>query len=433
MHYRDVVFQGLRESGSLHILRRDFGASYLYVAVIVCLLAQLMQAIIPFSPLVKGQNLAVVLGLISIPIMCLLAWRSSTRIRWSKSVFGFLALLVGTWATLTIFSVTRSGAVNYATALLPLLIVLLLLRPVSREQARRAAYIFAWGLIAIILVYGLSARIDLVDPRNEFPHRYLGIIQFLHLEWRWEGPFGNVNYSGPIGAYLVILGLFSRGKSRILLILSGVLALLASEARGAFIAALVGTAIWVVSRTRISKKPRFLALATVCATVGVGMIFLSLLLRDPTLNGRTGAWIEYLQMWRTNPVWGVGQVGIDSAIQEGTLVSFATQGHNLFIHILTLYGLAGLTLVVAVLVSALAITVSAIRRQEWIGFALFATFVVCNFTEVLTTFAYSSIQLFPLILSVLLVADRVTSQIGRSMSEPHPDSEMREGTLGINR
>jgi O-antigen ligase len=130
-----------------------------------------------------------------------------------------------------------------------------------------------------------------------------------------------------------------------------------------------------------------------------------LIVKDPTFNGRTVIWGEYFDLWIKDPLWGVGNSGIEVALDNAQVSEFATHGHSLIVQSLAVNGLVSLLLLLLLLVCALRIGLSAARRGSWIGLALVVVFVLCNLYEDLTSFGYMGVQVLPLVIGVLLSAD----------------------------
>ena len=80
---------------------------------------------------------------------------------------------------------------------------------------------------------------------------------------RWEGPFGNVNYAGPIGSFLVVFGLMRPGCRRVLFVAAGDVIILMSDSRIAILSCAVGIAVLIAVAPKLGafRTPLFLRIA----------------------------------------------------------------------------------------------------------------------------------------------------------------------------
>ena len=386
-------------------LTRPRAGSYLAFSAVTIVVAQLAQAWWPTESLFKGQSVSIWISLLSVPVLILLAHVERPAVSWALLTKVFLAILLLTWLYQFALLVVRHEAYNYSTFLFPITLVLLFWKPLSPVKIRFAANALAYSIVALVIAYLVLAHFNFIDPREEFPRRLPFLPDSPFGPWRWEGPFGNVNYSGPMGAYLAAYGLFAQGRSKWLFVATGLVMVIASESRGAFFAAFVALTFWLVARLRSDgRKGSTRALTWLLCLVPIGAIVV-LLVKDPTLNGRTLIWREYIDLWANSPLWGVGNSGIDVALESAQVSTFATHGHSLVIQSMAVSGAVSVLLLLLLLIYAIRIGLSAARRGNWAGLALIAVFIICNLYEDLTSFGYMGVQVLPLIFGVLLASE----------------------------
>jgi len=386
-------------------LTRTRVGSYLAVSAIAIVLAQLAQAWWTTEPLFKGQSVSIWISLLSAPVLILLAFLERPAVSWALLTKIFLSTLLLAWLYQFLLLVIRQEAYNYSTFLFPITLVLLLWKPLSPGKIRFAANTLAYSIVALVIAYLVLAYLGYIDPREEFPRRLPFLPDSPFGPWRWEGPFGNVNFSGPIGAYLAVYGLFTPARSKWLFSLVGLTILIASESRGALFAAFVGFILWLVSRFEgdARKVRRRVMTWLLCLAPLAAIAFL--LVKDPTLNGRTVIWREYLDLAVNDPLWGGGNSGIDVALDSAQISVFATHGHSLLVQSLAVNGLVSLLLLLMLLICAIRLGLSAAQKGNWIGLALVVVFILCNLYEDLTSFGYMDVQVLPLVVGVLLSAN----------------------------
>ncbi len=201
---------------------RESGAPYLATLFVTVVLAQFAQYLSPSQALLKGQPAAVVMNFAGFGVAFVLWWLYRPRDSW-PSVF---AWLVGAWALLWAVTVGLSvlhGDLFTLTALLvPAGLAMIWLKKPSLSATYSAGDAFAFGLIGIALA---SQALDFAGIRAsdfegwsripgqtqviEFAYRNFGSLlgDYTGPLARWMGPFGNVNYEGPIGAFLLVYGL----------------------------------------------------------------------------------------------------------------------------------------------------------------------------------------------------------------------------------
>lgn len=374
---------------------------YLSVVIVGIVASQLAQYLAPNSTAFKGQGLPILLTLASLGLAFVLCLVSTTMAHWSRlSRLVLLSLLVY-WAIALISNYSHHDGYNYTAFVIPVVVFMLWLRPVSYAVMRMSVDVFAWSVLAIALIAQVCVRLGVVTARQEFPHRF-PLLSWLGQEARWEGPFGNVNYSGPIGAFLFVYGLTCSGVKRWILIGGGALFLFASESRGAFAAAFAGLLVYALLQVRVFGV---VMTRTKRLAIGGGMLATTVLViavMDPTMNGRATIWNEYLHLWPTHPWFGFSQADILANIADGNLSFFSTHGHNLFFETLISAGILGLLALLCWLALGFVASLRAARAGLATGLATFVAMLITSMDEDLYTGIYLSVLYLPTVLAVLV-------------------------------
>jgi O-antigen ligase len=143
----------------------------------------------------------------------------------------------------------------------------------------------------------------------------------------------------------------------------------------------------------------------VVAVAGVVSAFVTYVIRvDPSFNGRTPVWSEFLRLWKSSPLAGVGESGISDQIAAGTLPGWATHGHNLVLDPLGRVGLIGTIPIVSAVIAGLVIAWASGRRGLVVSAAILATFLASGISEDLIDWRYAGVQFVPFLLAGLLGA-----------------------------
>jgi hypothetical protein len=331
---------------------------------------------------------------------------------WPPIFRWFLAALALMWVVSIGLSIAHSDLFNLTAFLAPVGIAMIWVKKPTLKATFTAGDAFAWGLVGsaaaaqLLEILGIKSlhfegwnRLS-IKLWDQIPFLFR-IIDYLH---RWEGPFGNVNYAGPIGAFLLVYGLFRRGPNRVIFVIVGALITGASDGRASLIASAAGvlTAVILLPTIGRIRLPMWIRLALPGA-FAIAAVFL-LFTRDPTWNGRTPIWSAYLVGWTQSPISGVGETGITAAIGAGQVPLGATHGHSLFIDPLLRYGAIGAAVVALVVAIAIVIALRAGLRGWAVGAAIIANFLVVGLSEDLVEWHYLTIALVPILLASMLGA-----------------------------
>ena len=398
-----MTLQGFR-----NLLRQR--AMYLWILLAVVPLSVLAQYVSQGAPFFRGQSLAIVV-MLSGGLLATLAWvqyRSDNRL--PRPAIATLGLIGLAWLLQTLITHWSGFTFNVATFVLPLAVVFLIARSPSQRDVQVGALVFAYAVIGVA-VAGLLLDLADIGPsgfetgRAGF-NRIPLISGLLGIESRWEGPFGNVNYTSPIAAFLVVLGAGSRGKHRWLILISGLLMLLMSQGRAAIFAMAVGLLVLVlwgstVSRLRYAVVMRWTALATfVVLSVAYVRLF------DPTLALRTPIWNEFVGAWWQHQSTS-GWIGV-LLPQDVSNSSFQLvkdyHGHNVFLELLVRFGLVLFLVTLVIVLLTLWVASIAARGGESLGLALVSLALANALFETTFSWSYLSLNLLPLVLGLLISA-----------------------------
>ena len=391
---------------------RTSGAPYLLVLFVSVVFSQFAQYLAPTQVILKGQPASVLTQYILVGLAFALWLLFKPVDSWPPIFRWLLAALALMWLIGIALSIVHGDLFNWTAFLAPVAIAMIWLKKPALKATFTAGDAFAWGLVAIAAaaqlldIFGFKSlnfegwnRLS-IKLWDQFPFLFR-IIDYLH---RWAGPFGNVNYAGPIGAFLLVYGLFRRGPNRVIFVLVGALIMIASDARASIVASVAGMLTAVILLPSIGRLtlPKWARVALAAAFGAALVIFL--ITRDPTLNGRSPIWSSYLAGWANSPITGVGESGILAAIGAGELPMGATHGHSLFIDPLLRYGAIGALVVISVVAIAIVIALRAGMRGWAIGAAMMATSMVDGLSEDLVEWRYLSIAVIPIVLASILGA-----------------------------
>jgi hypothetical protein len=353
------------------------------------------------SPVFKGQSSAILLPLlglaVSVPLW--LACRKHSHIAALQGAA--LCALLGVWLVATGQTVKQHTGFNYLIGIIPVLIVMVLIKPPRSREVILAARVLGLSIVVVALAAELfslaTGTLVIVDP--EFEYTTLGEIT--GLTKRWVGPFIQENYAGPIASYVFIFALTQRGWYRWTVGILAAWMVLASTSSTAVLGVVVGMLTLGVF---ISTGPLTRFSRTLRATVAiVGFTFAGLVvaLRDLTFNGRTTVWSSYVDVWQGNPWGGVGTAGVESALRSGQIPLYWTHAHNVPLDLLTRHGVMGLSLILTVYVlSTWGGLRAAMISASW-PLAIVLMFIVMGLMEVPGDWLTLNIPVLWLILAIL--------------------------------
>lgn len=382
-------------------------AVYLWVAFASSPVVVLANYIDPTTVYFKGQGASVLIGLASLALSVLLwiPYRSAGQFPRLAQIA--LGLILTMWLLQTLLIQLDDSLFNLMTFGLPVLMVLVLLKPPSSRDLIVSGWLFAYllifvGVLALLLDAMHLTASAFVAQRTGFSRLPI-LSDLLGIDTRWEGPYGNVNYAAPVGGFLLVFGASVAKPHRVPIILGGLFILVLSQGRAALFATAAGLLVVVLSSKWVSSLPKatMVRQLTVLGALLIGGSYIWLF--DRTLALRTDVWSDFLAMWQRSPWLGVGSSGIADYVSEGTSMGLTrqTHGHSIFIDMLTRYGLLMLLLSVAILICILWVSIKAARHGDSMGLALFVFAVVAGTVETTISWSYLGILTVPLVLSLL--------------------------------
>jgi len=400
-------------------------ANYLSVYVLIIPVGIVLQDNFPGSPLLKGQAPAIVAswGIASLAGIIWVRQRPS-KPRITLGSYSLVALVIA-WVITTILEAMDGGAFNYNTYLLPILLVMVLIKPLDFDQVRVSAAVLAVSTLLFVAINEIFAiAVDRRDLGSPIWLRAFGLPGLMDGEVRWEGPFGNPNYLGPVAVFLIIFGLSIASKSKWWIIVPAIISLLASGSRSAFLGLIVGLSCYFVFSQNI--RIAHIKIWARLLVVGIGFVGLAALAFyfDPTLNARTPVWPLYLDFWWSSPVTGIGTENILRAIEAGEIGPVSVHAHNLMLDLMGRYGTFATVSVIAVLAIGIIIGIRAARLGNSVGLALTMAFVSIGITEVHGGWAYLNEPVAWLIIGILL-SDSYVSSREAGISRPSGASQVR--------
>lgn len=385
---------------------RTTGSLYLYAVAVTWPVTFAVADLAPGGYLVGGAAVAnlVLWGLV---IASVLLWPWSSRgARPDRTLVMFLCLLGAAWLVHVVQAIGRSDPLQPLAIYLPVLLVLVALKPPDFHSATRSLDLFVWSMV---IANWCSLVVDLALDRPSVPitelapgtswapclpldwsiaaglqgsDARLSIWGWLGLDGRWTGIFDNPNYLAPFAALMLVYGLTRRGGARIFLVFSGTAFLLLSGSRTSMLAAAAGILALVVLTPRsrlipLSRSSR----AWVAGLILGGGVVVSVI-RDPDMNGRSSMWSAFLGLWKESPVWGIGQSGFETAVEQCVMPPGETNAANLVFDSLVRYGLAGIATTLAALAVGLLIAVAAARRRMITSVVLMTVLIAGGLADV---------------------------------------------------
>ena len=384
---------------------KKLGEQYLLVIFSGAILATLANFLWPMTPLFKGQGAEILIPFVFLALGFGLWLMYVTELTWPKITKVFLALVLAYWFYARILDSVQNDGVNYTAFILPIVICMIYRKPITAKTTLFTLDGLSILIIVISMVAQIAVKLDWVIARTEFPHR-LPFFPMFGFDSRWEGVFGNVNYSGPVGAFLLVYGV-GRGRLRgVVIAAAGLVFLLASESRGAIVAAYVGCLIVVIFKPTWGKWKLSLPFRLSIGSVLILVPLIGSVLSDPTGNGRLTVWKDFLSVWPKAPLFGVSEQQIAIYLQQGELSFFSTHGHNVFVQSLVTQGLIGVVLVTILIAIGLTITGRRANSGFALGFAVIVSMIICNLDEDLFDGKYLTFQYLTIIMAVLISSNR---------------------------
>ena len=385
------------------------GGSYLAVLLVTFVAADWCQHLSSEQPVLKGQPLSIVVTALGFGIALLIWLALPRRDRARGWLAAFLLTMVGAWVVHLVLAVVHGDAFNHTVWLVVPILLLVFFKPPRVAEGWLALTLFGWA-VALVLV---ATRAMEILGVTEIPFRGDYLIQFdtqnywlplsgyLGVEGRWPGPFGHSAQTGLAAALLVVLGLARWNRSSLLFVPVGVLTLLLTGTRSAYMAVLVGVGLLLLFShwgplKRFSTRLRIGIGVAVAAAVAAALI-----IKGPGLTGREEIWSAFIDLWHSSPWIGTGTTGI---MTSGTMAQEAFHAHNMFIDELARYGLLGMLTLTAALIIGFREALLGAMKGCAAPLALISTYVVANLTNGLYSLLALSQESMLVIVCVALAA-----------------------------
>jgi hypothetical protein len=386
----------------------SFGTWYLPILFTIPAFATYFHSLAPNENIFKGQDWGIWVAFL-LTLVATLSWlacRDSTRL--VPLARAALTLMLLAWMYQVVRTQLDGSTFNLSAFAVPLAIVLILLKPPRLSEVRLAGLTLAYSLIlvsALSLAFGaLGVGPDgfaVTDSQAGSPWFF---NDWVGLHTRWGGPFGSVNLASPVGGLLVILAFSYKGVHRYLIMCSGLLIFSLSQARSPIIGIVAGLVILTMSSPLVARfKYRIPLRLTTFTGLALGYAG-SVLLYDPTFNGRTVIWSNFGNLWLESPLTGVGSSGINNFIAgEAGTPGFVPHNHmhSVLGDILVRFGAPLFILSLGVFIASIVISIRSASRDSGKNLAIVVFVVLAGLTETIHSFNYLSVYLCALLFVVL--------------------------------
>ena len=382
---------------------------YFYTACALPAIMIYLQATATYSPTFKGQNLSIWAAIVGGGAILLL-WLIYRRIGSLETQSAWLVAIILIAWTYQVLRIQFDGSVfNVSAFLVPLVLILILGKPPTSQDAASGLLIAGYSLLIISLVslmFGsFSWAPDGFAVSDAAPNRIPFLSEIFGINTRWGGPFGSVNFAAPIGGLLVVIGLGHHRWNRWILISAGLLILGLGQSRTALIAVLVSVVVYTLWSNRIAQS-KFSTLIKSAGMAALGLLGLTYIIYfDPSLNGRTTIWSNFLGLLPGRLFFGTGDSGVNSFVNLNT----GTPGfiphihaHSVVLDGLVRFGIVMLCLSLLIFTFALVITYRAVPRVGAFPFALVVYTFVAGLTETIYSWSYWSVYIVAILGAALM-------------------------------
>jgi len=335
-----------------------------------------------------------------------LAWllfRSESR--WPRTALLIFGLIFIAWLTILMRFHLAGVGYDFGVLALPVLLLLLALKPTSLQDNEIAIRIAALAIV-------MAAAITFVlEPFGVTPSSFavgsggqrIGVLRDFGLDYRWFGPFIHSNLAGPLGGAVLILGLFSRGVVRLVLLTGGAAIMLFSGSRTGLVPLVLAVMLMIFLHFRTRPEIPWRIMRWFVPLLGFAAIIGYIIRFDPTMSERTYAWIDYANLFFSSPWSGVAQLGIEGYLEtNSTIGNFAQpHAHNVLLDVAGRWGILPLVLTAAIFTLALMIGTRALKRSQPMGIVLIIYLIIVTLSE--TPFSWVNLNSF-LTLFILAIA-----------------------------
>jgi len=342
----------------------------------------------------------------------------------------FAIVVVAVWLYTLLREYSTGYGFAYSSFLLPLSVLLIALKPPDFIASRQALDTLMFGL-------GISALIGTVLPLLDIalPNQYAQarMIFGFGLDYRWVGVFETTTQASAVGTYLVLYSLWRRSRVFIVIGLIGTLILLLGYSRGALVATAVGllAMMWFKETLFGVRLTRVLRLTTILVVLLGSTAYI--LVRDPSMSGRTPIWDIYARQLTPQSPWiGLGTRGIDQLVaQDPTL---ATNGalmhaHNLPLDLTARFGITGLILVSTLIAYVVVFAIKTGRLGLWVAPALVIALVVNQLSDIHIDWRYLDYDYSVLLFTFVLAASFLREKSEEPDQQQPPDRGPNSRTI----
>jgi hypothetical protein len=391
-------------------------ALYVPVLFLIPAITIFGHALAPNAAVYKGQDLGTLGAILAtgIAVVLWLFYRPTNS--WTHITLIFLVILAATWLYQIVRTQLDQSLFNLTAFIVPVALVLIGLKSVVRRDLDSALLVLGYSLLAISalsLALGITGAMpDGFEVSDSGPQRLPLLVQF-GIENRWGGPFGSVNYASPAGGLVLVIGMGQRRWNRVVLVAGGFGMLTLGAGRSAVVAVVAALVVLCLSSAWVSRLTWHRGLRV--GTIGAGLVLLVgyVAFLDPTLNGRTRIWSDFLVLVPTSPITGVGESGILAFVGERTgTEGFVphTHGHSVLFDGILRYGLIMGVLILIIFAFALWAGGRSLRRGSSLPLALGVYVIAAGLTETIHGWGYWSIYLVTLVWIVLSSDDHLSAR-----------------------
>lgn len=370
----------------------------------------------PNEDVFKGHDWGIILAFVLALVAFGLWIPFQSRSRWSSLALLFITLLSLAWIYQVLRTQADGSVFNISASIVLFALLLLALKPPEKRDLRLSLLVLAYSLAVISIASLILGSIGATPSGfavSDGGGSRIGVLEAFGYPGRWGGPFGSVNYAAPVGGLLVVIGLTLKSAHRVVLMTVGLLILVLSQGRAALVALIAAALALALFAERV-RRSRFSRLITVAGGLSVGLVLVLYLSRvDPTINGRTTIWGNFISLFATDPVVGVGSSGVLQFVAEndGT-PGFVphTHAHSVLLDGATRYGVGFLLLSSGIYGIALVMSVKALRPVGPGPLALVVYVIVAGLTETTYSWIYWSTYAAVLTYAVLITDETKPSQ-----------------------
>lgn len=420
MSYADHMIQG---QATEVWNTRTSAAPYLTVLAVGIVIARFAGYLWFEEPIFKGQSSNIVLFYLFFAIVLVL-WLRLNRRSWANSWFLLFVVLMSLAWVVTVFVFRYHGdSFNYTAFLYVPILLMIAAKPPTASEAWIAITAYGWvvslvlistrvfEMLGLLAVKAQSAYVINFDEERYF----LPVNELLGIDGRWPGPFGHNGDTAMMGALLIVIAFAHWTKGSWLFLFTGGFTLLITYGRASIGAALVGIIVILMftNNPLVALISRSLRFFIGIAVLGIGALVM--FSGAAGVTGRNGFWPAFLELWRTEPWFGVGGSGI--AVSGGITQEYG-HAHSLYIDLLARYGVILFVLQFAALAVGLGIAIYAARLGQPGALAILAAFFVTGITEPRNDWMHPSVTGMLVILSVAAAAS-----IPKNRQKNYPGSE----------